>query len=496
MKNYIATTFERGGKTVVVYKPEKPPGQSRSLTRGFDAGTEDRFTADFMSPSISLDTDIRNHLRKMRSRSRELWKNESYTRRFVGLVAKNVVGPKGVTSRPQAMDPNGTLDVRANQLISSNWKDWGKRSNVCVTGRISWSQFQKIAVKNVVTDGEVFIRKRKGFPNEHGYSLQFIEPDTIDIDHNVAELRNGNSIRMGVEVNSMDRVVAFHALTKNPVDYLNQAREVRRERIPADQILHLFVQDGVCQTRGIPWVFNAIARLNMMGEYEFAELVAARVSASKLGFVTPSPENPEGFSYDDETPTGEKVKNMSPGEWEELPPGAEVKTFDPQHPTDGFDDFLGAMIRGVASSLGIAYHTLSGDLRQANYSSLRAGLLDERDTWLELQSWFIDGLVDPTYQDVTLFGLGTKRINLPFAKREKFLEVSHRGRRWAWVDPQKELVASRIAIEEKLKSRRQIIEEMGGDAEQTWSEIQEEEARFGAEEKRPAFGEDGKDVSN
>jgi capsid protein len=55
------------------------------------------------------------------------------------------------------------------------------------------------------------------------------------------------------------------------------------------------------------------------------------------------------------------------------------------------------------------------------------------------------------------------------------MAAHYQPRRWAWVDPQKDGAANKLAIDERLKSRSQVMREMGDDPESTWMEIQREE---------------------
>jgi capsid protein len=70
----------------------------------------------------------------------------------------------------------------------------------------------------------------------------------------------------------------------------------------------------------------------------------------------------------------------------ELPPGQEIQMYDPTFPTQNYGDFVVAVLRALARGLKVSYLTLTGDLRQANYSSMRAGLLPERDHWRRSRS--------------------------------------------------------------------------------------------------------------
>jgi capsid protein len=67
---------------------------------------------------------------------------------------------------------------------------------------------------------------------------------------------------------------------------------------------------------------------------------------------------------------------------------------------------------------------------------------------------------------------------LPFTadSLDRYHSVYWQGRRWAWVDPQKEVAASVEAITNKIKSRTRVIAETGEDIEDVFDEIAAEEA--------------------
>ncbi|MCI0539082.1 MAG: phage portal protein [Verrucomicrobiales bacterium] len=70
---------------------------------------------------------------------------------------------------------------------------------------------------------------------------------------------------------------------------------------------------------------------------------------------------------------------VSPGQFETRPVGFEFQTFDPQHPTQAFPFFVKTFLRGIASGLGVSYNTLANELEGVNFSSIRAGVSDERE---------------------------------------------------------------------------------------------------------------------
>ena len=217
-------------------------------------------------------------------------------------------------------------------------------------------------ITGVARDGEVFLMKVRANYLRQGYALQPIEPDMIDESHN-ERVRGGNPIRMGIEIDeSTRRPVAYHVLTAHPgdFDYTTLANGKKRNRVPADRMMHIYRPDRADQTRGVPWSVSAISSLKMLHGYREAELVAARVGAAKMGFFT-SPAG-DGFTADDYEDNVTPIYDAEAGTFHQLPAGVDFTAFDPSHPNSAFADFEKAVLRGIAGGLGISYTSLANDL--------------------------------------------------------------------------------------------------------------------------------------
>jgi lambda family phage portal protein len=153
-----------------------------------------------------------------------------------------------------------------------------------------------------------------------------------------------------------------------------------------------------------------------------------------------------------------------------------------------FADFIKANLRGTASGLGVAYHSLANDLEGVNFSSIRSGTLEERDCWMVLQEWFAQSVLErifPQFLDAALtFGLAVmpNGSSLSVAKREKFSAHQWQGRRWEWVDPKKDIDADLTALDGGIKSPQMIAAKLGVDYEDVLAEIK------AAQDMRDAMG--------
>lgn len=466
--------------------PEKRGAVAR---RNYHAASTSRLFADFMSSSGSADAELKPNLVLMRNRSRELARNDVYTRRYLNLMKTNVIGDNGMTLQVKARNLNGALDGIGNDIIEQAWFEFGRKGSCTADGRMSWVDLQKYCVEAVKRDGEAFFQiiRNRGF--KHGIAFKPIEADLIDEQKN-ERLRNGSQIRMGVEIDEFERPIAYWVRQKHPGDYdFNTLGLTNSVRVPADRIIHVYKQLRAGQTRGEPAMAPAISQIKMLNAHREAELVASRMAASKMGFFTSDTgEDAPADDYDNSVP----IIDAEPGTFHQLPAGVDFKPFDPTHPATAFSDFQKGILRGLASGLGVSYASLSNDLEGTSYSSIRQGALEERDAYKDEQQFFRDHFVFPAYaawlRHVMDFGL----INIPSTRFDKFYNAStFRARGWQWVDPLKEINASVMAMHNGIMSMQDVSGQYGRDIEETFSQWQRDKevaANYGLELAFEPFG--------
>jgi|DEB0MinimDraft_6_1074348.scaffolds.fasta_scaffold02507_4 lambda family phage portal protein len=436
--------------------------------RRFNAVSSNRLTLDWVTSGLSQDGELRGNLCTLRNRSRDLERNNEWVKGFLRSLENNVVGEKGIGLQVRSKEASGKLDEVANTKIENAWKQWGRRGNCDVTGKHSLRDLQRLILRSIARDGEVIIRK---VTTQDGLRLQVLEADLLDESY-FHTLANGHEIRFGIEFDQFRKPVAYHMLGNHPGDAQFSADFKKRVRIPANEILHPFRTERADQSRGIPWLVSSMNRLRMLDGYAEAELVAARTGAAKMGFFTK--KTPEGWTGEiDED--GNLPVDASPGTIEELPTGVDFKSWDNNHPNSGYGDFVKSCLRGVATSLGISYNALSNDLEGVNYSSIRAGVLEEREVWKAVQRFLIEHVLEPIFEEWLTFELMSGRLGLPFDKFWKFNVPDFKGRRWAWVDPKKDMEAAILAIQHRIKPLRDVIAENGDDVYEVFDKSKQDE---------------------
>lgn len=432
-----------------------------------------RLLSDWVfAASLPADDEVRWDLRKLRARARELVRNNPYAARFQALMGHNVIGFRGIRLQAQVTKGDGEPDVAMNREIEDAWAEWGEPDTASIDGRLSWTDIQHAAVRGLLgADGEALLRMIPGAPNRFGFTLQLLDPDQLDEDYSEPPDEAGKEIRMGVEMDKRGRPLAYHVWDRHPRG--RTAAEAQRRRIPADQVIHLYLPDRPGQSRGVTRFAPILTDVKMLDGYQEAELVAARVAAAKMGFFIPDPEN----SLDPNTPAGSQTSltmEAEPGKLPTLPAGWDFKAWEPDHPTTAFGDFTKAILRSVASGLDVSYSSLTGDLRDVNYSSIRAGLLQERDVYRRLQEWVSTHLHARVYRNWLTWAITTRAVGLSVLDLSRARAVAWMPRGWAWVDPLKDTQAAVLAIRSGLSTLTRELANQGYDFEEILQERRKE----------------------
>jgi lambda family phage portal protein len=430
-----------------------------------------RLLSDWNAPSTSQDAEGRMALRTLRNRVRDLGRNNDYVVNALRAIQNNVIG-QGVKLQSQAKRKRGPgagkMEGAVNEAIETAWKRWQRADSCHTAGTMAFPEIERMLARNVAESGEIFVRMiRQSFGRSPvPMAMEIIEADLLDENYN-GESPLGNQIRMGVEVDKWLRPVAYHFFTQHPGDIqFGSVGDVaqKRIRVPADEVIHLYRVERPGQTRGVPWFASALTRLRHMSGYEEATVIAARASACQMGFIeTPDPEfEGEGVESD------QRVSSFEPGKISTLAPGEKFTAFNPSQPSGLLDPFMRYMLRGVAAGGGVSYETLSKDYSQSNYSSSRLALLDDRDTWRQLQQWMIEQFHQRVFEEWLRMAVLSNALNLPNyeVNPEEYENVRWLPRGWQWVDPAKEISAYKTAVRSGFMTLTDVVAQNGGDFEE------------------------------
>lgn len=466
----IARTMER----ITAQNPHRNPAVRSA---GFSSGDIARLLNGWETTSNTIDYYLRGELRALRARSRAMVRQNPYGKRFISAIKSNVVGPNGVTVQAQTKRSNGELDTAANDAIEAAFRDWGDR-HCDYQGRSTWIDLQNLAISCAGQDGEFIFEKITGKrAGKYGFQLRAIDPELLDVEKNQKTKRG--EIRLGVEYDKLGRAIRYHFRDEPKNVYTTGYQSGNEFTIEAPRIIHGYINEWPDQSRGVPWMHSSLERSKHLEKYDESAIVNARAGASTMAVL----HGDESDGYEgDEDGTGEyagaTLDHYEAGTIKDIG-NRQVTQLDPTYPHQMYDSFVKKHLQGIASGLGISYHTLSNDLEGVNYSSIRAGVLDDREIFKGIQNWFIRCLIRPVYEQWVDMAYMSGAIKIggvaPLSRVvTDYYPAAYQGRRWDWVDPQKDGNANDMAIRNRTTSVSQVIRDKGGDPETLFREIQRE----------------------
>jgi lambda family phage portal protein len=392
-------------------------------------------------------------------------------RRRAGYYARNnpwlgngvtaiVTGAVGAGIKPQSQHPDEA--VRAE--LERRWNAWTARADA--DGLTDAYGQQALAVRTMVEQGECFAHL---VFTEAGLRVRLLDPEMVAADES-RELGDGRRVVQGVEFAADGTRRAYHVRKARAGDLTVFDHEL--VRVPAEQVAHLFLPLAPGQVRGISWLAPVLLRLHEIDLYEDAQLVRQKVAALFAGFVVDP--NGAAVAAAGAPANGALDLGLEPGTLRVLPSGTDIRFSDPAEVGDGIE-FMKLQLRSVAAGLGVPAYLLDGDLSQANYSSLRAGLVEFRQRLEALQYHVIaHQLLRPIWRAWVLNELLAGRIAGDVGD---LLAVEFITPKRPWVDPQKDAAAKAEMLRLGLKSRRQAVGEQGWDVEALDAEIAADRAR-------------------
>lgn len=465
-----------------IFNRKKADRATRIVRFGFDAAKITRWSGDFLSELGSINRELKNDLRAVRGRARNLWRNSAIVRAYRKRLISDVIGRDGFRLQMRCKKSDGTTDIETNNKIEAAWKEYCKKE-YCTTGKtINMIQVCNQLIESYKRDGEFICRFiEQPDINKFGFSLELIEPDLLDEKYNT-DLNNGNVIIMGVELNSWKQPQAYYFKKKTMTDELQgltayMGNYSEHKRIKADEILHLFDPEHSNQFRGISHLAPVMVDLHNLKAYDEAAIIAARVGASSTIII--ETEKDEGYDGDAEDEYG-PIKYLTHGQAQYLNPGEKVSPWTPNYPNEQYASFIKSSYRRIAVALGINYNSLLSDLENVNFSSMRSGLLMERDQWTVDQNFIITCFLEVIFSrwlKATLLNSNSEQENkildLPYLP-DIYDKPEFFGRTYPWVDPFKDVQATVLALNNNLTTLTRECKRTGIDIDDLIAERKEE----------------------
>jgi lambda family phage portal protein len=445
----------------------------RLSASAFEGAMQNRRLIAWKATQENINTLLASGGELLRARARQIVRSNPYAANAADSFVANAVGAGIVPS-------SLITDTALKDELQRVWLAWTDEADA--DDLTDFYGMQALAARAMFEAGECFVRFRPRRP-EDGLTvplqLQLLEAEHLPFDKNETS-GNGNQIRCGIEFDKIGRRVAYHFYRKHPGDTTDQSGKGEIVRVPASEILHLYRPQRPGQIRGVPWISPALVKLYLLDQYDDAELDRKKVAALFAGFITKNAPEDNLLGEGAPDATGSAVAGLSPGTMQVLLPGEDVKFSSPADVGGSYEMFQYRTLLAIAAALGVPYTNVTGDLKAANYSSIRAGTVEFRRRMDQFQhATLIYQLCRPVWkrwlETVALSGA----LSMPgFANDpSKYAAVKWITPKWEWVDPLKDRQAEKIAQECGWKAPSDIIEAEGYDVDETYRRIAADQQR-------------------
>lgn len=401
--------------------------------------------ADGLSADAAANPEVR---RRLRNRARyEAVESNCYAKGIVRTLANDCIG-----TRPRLQIETG--NPAANRAIEKAFHKWAKEIKL---GRKLRTMRRALAV-----DGEafaVFVTNPK-LKSPVQLSLQLIEADQVttpDLDQ-----MDENSVD-GIKFDQWGNPVEYHILRNHPgsdsIGVTGLAWEY--DRVPAEQVIHLFDEERAGQRRGVPEIAPGLPLCANLRRYSLAVLGAAETAADFAAVL-----------YTD-APAIDEVDEVEPLDALELekrmmttlPMGWKLGQLKAEQPSTGYAEFKGEVLNEFARCVNMPYNVAAGNSSGYNYAS---GRLDHqvyfrsiRITQADIEDEALDRILAAWLDEALLIpGLIPTGIGLPDDWDHKWMWDGHEH-----VDPVKEASAEQTRLASHTTTLAELYARRGKDWE-------------------------------
>jgi lambda family phage portal protein len=410
----------------------------------------------------------------LRSRSRDLVRNNPIATGAINTVITNVVGSGlKLQSRPDAEVLNMSPD-EANKFartVEREFRLFAETTDCDLNRRLNFYALQDLGFRSALEGGDAFallpMIKR---PNAvYQTCIQLIEAERVA---NPIGQSDGPNLRAGIEIDDSGTPTAYHVRKFHPFstagtsDTSDQTIKAFGAKTGRRNVLHLIDPKRPGQTRGVPYLAPVIEPLKQLDRYSEAEITAAVVSAMFTVFVT-SPDGAGFLSDQDTVDAGQTAPGgatlgpndigLGNGSIVDLMPGEKPEFANPTRPNANFDPFFTSILRQIGLALSIPFEVLIKHYT-ASYSAARAAIIDAWQFFFNRRNWLAMVFCQPVFEAWFDEAVAAGRIDAPgffadAALRRAYLRAEWIGDAQPSIDPEKEANAAKTRLEIGVSTR-------------------------------------------
>lgn len=491
----------------------------RFLNSGYSHGgasTTETWAKRYHSESLSPKSDIEVNRKILRERTRDLAMNAPIATAAINSTRTSCVGP-GLVPKPKIdyefLGISREEAIQMQRKIKKEFAIWADTTLCDICDLNNFYELQQIAFNDWLKNGEEFVLIVYGETLDYmpyQLRLKLVSADRVstpgstdgDYDGCDKNLKNGNSIMNGVEIDKSGKVVAYHICSNFPGEYdtkLSKWERVKKRgnRTGNPNILHIFNADIAEQYRGVPFLAPVISAIKQLTRYTEAEIMAAVINSMFALFIcTENGNDLEGFGGVDEegwdnTPKPGDMENeikLGSGTINFLKEGEKVEAVESKHPSGNYDSFVQAFTSMIGAALEISPEVLMKKFTN-NFSASKGALNETWRSFSMRRKWFVDDFCQQVYELWFAEAVSKGRISAPGFFTDPLIRKAYTNATWTGpaqgcLNPAQEASAAVTRIQNGLSTHEDECAAMNGsDFEDNVRTLENENERLAAANK-------------
>lgn len=453
------------------------------------ASRKGSWARSWFAPANDANGDINPDLSTLRTRCRDLIRNNPIAGGAIANVTTNVVG--GGLTMQSNIDAKylGMSDEEAEAWKSNTEREWrlySESKNCDLTRKQNFAGLQALAFRSSLENGDSFtllpMKAVDSFP--YKTRIQLIEADQVCNKDSKPDTRTTAG---GIVTDEYGAPLKIQIMARHPGGRIKDHRwteiDIHGGKTGRRNVIQLVEYLRIGQLRGVPYLAPVIEPLKQVSRYTEAELMAAVVSGLFTVFVKSEAGQGSLLSGSDVDGMAQDQQNrdyqLGNGMVIEGLPGDSIETINPGRPNDSFDPFVQAILKQVGVALELPYEVLM-KAYLSSYSAARAALLDAWRFFRKRRAWLASNFCQPVYETWLAEAVSNGRVLAPGFFSDPMAKASYCRALWhgdgpGAIDPYKEANAAEKRMDIKLTNLAQEkAAHDGGDWETTLTQRNKE----------------------
>lgn len=426
-------------------------------SRAYDGAMIGRRGSSFKGAlGSSANTEIGPALAKLRERSSDLVRNTWIGARVVDVLGAHAIG-------------TGINVAWKDKRVQDLWDEWCLEADI--EGERDFAGVQLVSFRSMLERGDSGVRmvpRPIGRGRAVPLALQVSEGDLIATERD--GIFDNRKSRLGVVLGDWNEREGYWLHGDHPSEFLMASPQLQSNFVARADFCHLYRPLRAGQVRGVPVLAPVLLSTRDYADTMDAMVVKTRMEAC-YGLIVNSSDPVKNLA-DANTrrdEAGRNIEGMSPGMVFRAKLGETVTAFSPSG-AGQFEPVAMSALMGIASGGMITYDQLTGDLRQANYSSLRAGKIEfrrliEQMQWLTLVPQLMHRVTSRFVEIAILAGKLPNR-KAPYVRSYVMPAIEP-------IDPLKDMKADILAVRAGRISPQEFIGAWGRDWRKVVEDIRE-----------------------